>query len=535
MIPMRRLVAALAATTTLTLVAGCSTSPDGDGTSANGSQDDGGDRLEPASSEVIADADGTGIETSQRIFEESEAVVVAADTPADQERAANIAVAAGAPMLTVTGPDATAIDEEIDRLGADTVVTVGDTGTVAEGSETIDGTAPAGEDATAEETTGEAPADEAAPEAPVDGAAPAVDVAAIAALDAESAEGLDELDHAEHPLAMPTMFVTDQTSPASVATARAAGADVQHLAVADPRLTTESMQAVTDGEVLALGEAFGDQERFDKVIDLADNGELPGGGGLLFPGRRMIAYYGHPSGGALGVMGEQPPAEAVERVKAHIENYQPLEEQPVIPAFEIIVTVASEFPGEDGKFTNIGDPAEFVPYIDAITEAGGYAFLDLQPGQASFLEQAQVYEELLKRPNVGLALDPEWNLQPGEQPLQRVGHAEAAEINEVADWLAALVRDNDLPQKGLIVHQFQMQMLRDREQINTSHPELSFILHADGHGVPGQKLETWNAVREGLSPDWHMAWKNFIDEDNPTFTPEQTYDVEPRPWFVSYQ
>ena len=126
MIPMRRLVAALAATTTLTLVAGCSTSPDGDGTSANGSQDDGGDRLELASSEVIADADGTGIETSQRIFEESEAVVVAADTPADQERAANIAVAAGAPMLTVTGPDATAIDEEIDRLGADTVVTVGD-------------------------------------------------------------------------------------------------------------------------------------------------------------------------------------------------------------------------------------------------------------------------------------------------------------------------------------------------------------------------------------------------------------------------
>ena len=33
-----------------------------------------------------------------------------------------------------------------------------------------------------------------------------------------------------------------------------------------------------------------------------------------------------------------------------------------------------------------------------------------------------------------------------------------------------------------------------------------------------------------------MAWKNFFDEDFPTFTPEQTYrDVNPRPWFVSYQ
>jgi hypothetical protein len=32
-----------------------------------------------------------------------------------------------------------------------------------------------------------------------------------------------------------------------------------------------------------------------------------------------------------------------------------------------------------------------------------------------------------------------------------------------------------------------------------------------------------------------MAWKNFYDEDTPTFTPEQTMEVDPAPWFVSYQ
>jgi hypothetical protein len=33
-----------------------------------------------------------------------------------------------------------------------------------------------------------------------------------------------------------------------------------------------------------------------------------------------------------------------------------------------------------------------------------------------------------------------------------------------------------------------------------------------------------------------MGWKNFYDEDHPTFTPRQTYrDVRPAPWFVSYQ
>lgn len=493
---MRRLAAAIAMTTTLTLVAGCTTSAGENG-------EEGQSPLPMDSSEVLADADTVG-----RLFESADVVVVSGPAPAEQRRAAEIAVAAGAPLLA----DAALYSAEVDRLGATRIIAVGETGPLPEGPEII--TAPAGEN----------------PE-PVTVA----DIAALAPGDTAGLEGIEGVEPAEADYAMPPVLVTPETSVAAAATARAAGAELTVLDYPDPRLTSESMSLVTEQDVLALGEQFGDQARFDRAVELAANGELPGGGGLVFPGRRMIAFYGHPWGGDLGVMGEQPPAEAVARVEEHIKNYQALEELPVVPAFEIIVTVASEFPGEDGKYTNVGDPAEFTGYIDAITEAGGYAFLDLQPGQASFLEQAKVYEELLARPNVGLALDPEWNLQAGEQPLQRVGHAEAAEINEVADWLAQLVRDNDLPQKGLIVHQFQMQMLRDREQINTDHPELAFILHADGHGVAEEKFATWDAVRQGLDEDWFMAWKNFIDEDKPTFTPEQTYGIEPRPWFVSYQ
>jgi hypothetical protein len=32
-----------------------------------------------------------------------------------------------------------------------------------------------------------------------------------------------------------------------------------------------------------------------------------------------------------------------------------------------------------------------------------------------------------------------------------------------------------------------------------------------------------------------MAWKNFIDEDQPMLTPQQTMEIEPRPWIVSFQ
>jgi hypothetical protein len=87
-----------------------------------------------------------------------------------------------------------------------------------------------------------------------------------------------------------------------------------------------------------------------------------------------------------------------------------------------------------------------------------------------------------------------------------------------------------------MLHQFNLSMIRNREQLNVSHPELAVSLHADGHGTTGQKLDTWNVLRNGLQPEIWPGWKNFHDEDTPMLTPEQTFtQVSPKPWFVSYQ
>lgn len=446
--------------------------------------------------EVLADQDGTGVEVSRRLFDSSDAVVVASTRREDQLTAADVAASLGAPMLVRQPGAEAAVDEEIQRLGAERVVEVpGDDQAVADA-------------------------------APVASESAETDVAGIAGLD--PAHPVD--------LVLPPVLATPTTSLPAAATARAAGAQLQVLGTPDPRLTQESTRTVTEQDTIALGEQWGTTQDYAHLVQLANNGELPGGGGLVFPGRRMIALYGHPFAPELGVMGEQDPAAAAQMAKDYAAKYQPMEDQPVIPAFEIIVTVASEFPGEDGDYSNEAEVSDAAPWIDAITEAGGYAVLDLQPGQGNFLSQVQRYEELLKRPNVGLALDAEWKLNPGEQPLSRVGSATAAEINEVADWLAQLTRDNHLPQKAFVLHQFQVGMFPDRENISTAHPELAYVLHADGHGSAEQKFDTWNVLREGLDPKFFMAWKNFLDEDMPMFTPEQTYnEVQPRPWFVSYQ
>jgi hypothetical protein len=61
------------------------------------------------------------------------------------------------------------------------------------------------------------------------------------------------------------------------------------------------------------------------------------------------------------------------------------------------------------------------------------------------------------------------------------------------------------------------------------------VLHGDGNGEPGTKLATWRALTAQAPAGVHWGWKNFYDEDTPTFTPQQTLDVEPEPVFVSYQ
>ena len=263
--------------------------------------------------------------------------------------------------------------------------------------------------------------------------------------------------------------------------------------------------------------------------------ELIGGGTELFPDKRFIALYGHPTYPELGALGEQGPEEAVERAKDLAEYYEKHTDAEIIPSFEIIVTMASAAPGNDGNYSAVVDFDDLDPYIEAAEEHDVYVVLDLQPGHNDFLSQAKLFEDYLKEPNVGLALDPEWRLAPGQVHMQQIGSVDAAEINETTEWLAELTAEHELPQKMVILHQFQLAMIQNREEINTDHSELAIVLHADGHGTAEQKLDTWEALQRDLPDEIYMAWKNFYRQDNPMFSPKETFDVEPKPWFVSYQ
>ncbi|MDN3480452.1 hypothetical protein QMA10_00730 [Arthrobacter sp. APC 3897] len=489
------------------------------------------------------------------------AVVLGPGAPAAAGQASAAAVGLGVPLLVVEPGNEQQVAGELERLGAEAVVLYGApaAGWAAVAGDRVQVPGPADADGFQSLLSLDAVPAEAAPlvaavaamERDAELSVPGLEAAAPKETAASAAASADQQDNApvqQLPEYKPAgagtdamvLATEDPASAAAVATARAAGAEVRMVETADPRAdpaVIEDLRSRRDGGIYAAGNAFGGGENFAAHTDVALNApELPGGGQTVFPGRRMVALYGHPSGGSLGVLGEQGMGETITRAGETAAQYQPYSSEPVVPALEIITTVASSGPGADGDYSEETAAEDLLPWIEAAGEAGIYVVLDLQPGYSTFLNQALRYEELLKYPHVGLALDAEWRLAPGQRHLEQIGSVDAAEINEVSAWLADLTQENVLPQKLFMLHQFNLSMIRNRDQLNVSHSELAVSLHADGHGTPGQKLDTWNALRDGLQPEIWPGWKNFYDEDTPTLTPEQTFtQIEPMPWFISYQ
>ncbi len=333
---------------------------------------------------------------------------------------------------------------------------------------------------------------------------------------------------------------------AVLATVRAAGLPVLDVPAADPRATSSAVEALARAKpahVLALGAGFGPADRLAERVAAAATGvQLPGGGQLYFPqddaltGKRYVALYGSPGMPSLGVLGEQDVPATIARAQAHAEPYRALTADAVVPGVEIIATIASAGPGTDGNYSNERPVADLLPLVQAAGDAGLTVVLDLQPGRTDFLTQAKLYQPLLELPYVSLALDPEWRLEPNQVHLKQIGHVGIDEVNAVAAWLAQLVADRHLPQKMLILHQFMLRMITDRERLDMSHDELAMVIHVDGQGGQAAKVDTWNAIRQGAPAGIHWGWKNFYDEDTPAMLdPQSTYAIQPTPDLVTYQ
>lgn len=261
----------------------------------------------------------------------------------------------------------------------------------------------------------------------------------------------------------------------------------------------------------------------------------PNGGRELFPRYRLVAIYGTPNVPELGVLGQQDVGASIARVKTLARRYQPLTHEHILPTLEIITTVASAYPTDDGDYSYPVATATLQTWITAARKAGVYVVLDLQPGRASFTHQVRQFQDLLAQPNVGLALDPEWRLKPHELPLEQIGSVSIGEVNQTVRWLATLTRTHQLPQKLLLLHQFRLDSLPDRSALDVTHRELAYAIQMDGQGSQSAKLDTWHAIMTNPPKNVHFGWKNFYKMDVTLRSAQDTMKLQPQPWYVSYQ
>lgn len=455
--------------------------------------------LAKASADTVTVADASdaavrSVRVSKALFASAPGAVVARAGDADGIRdAATTAASAHVPVLLTTGNTSAAVARELDRLGADWYQ--------AEGDVSLD-------------------------------------------TDVEQRQAPDGGDAPESTRAsrQATVVVADASADAAaVATAKAAGARVVTMpkGVTDPAAAPDVVTALhkrAKHPTVLVGAAFDALPDPEWTVRAAEGGfQLRNGGQRPFDGHRYVALYGAPGAPALGVLGEQGPKQTVQRAEQVAKPYRAESDELVTPAMEVIATVAAGDAGADGDYSTELPVSTLEPYVDAAHEADMPVIIDLQPGRSDFLSQAKKYESLLKKPGVWLALDPEWRLTKDQVPLEQIGSVSASEVNEVSSWLAALVRDEGLPPKALVLHQFRLSMIQDRSALKT-HPELDMLVHVDGQGSQPDKQATWKALHQGAPEGLHWGWKNFYDEDTPMLTPSQTMsEVTPTPSLVTYQ
>jgi hypothetical protein len=230
----------------------------------------------------------------------------------------------------------------------------------------------------------------------------------------------------------------------------------------------------------------------EEASEAAAPAELPRGGRLVLPRHRVVAYYGAPQDPELGILGETSPEEAARKLADRAGQYA-RPGRPVLPALELISTLAQSAPGDDGMHRLRQSDATIRRHLRAARAVKALLVLDVQPGQADFFEEVRALEPYLSQPDVGLALDPEWSVPEGTQPGSVIGGMDAAVVNEVSAYLARIVRLRDLPQKLLIVHQFTDDMITNRDQL-ASTPEVALTVNMDGFGTAELKKGVYDRL-----------------------------------------
>ena len=303
------------------------------------------------------------------------------------------------------------------------------------------------------------------------------------------------------------------------------------------RLAAAAIFAALGASAFALGASMtgGDEDgeaAAPAAVRTPPPPQLPRGGRRLFPDHRVVAFYGAPQAAALGTLGIGTPAEAGRRLLRQARPYA-RKTRPILPAMELLATIANRDAGGDGLFMTRQSDATINRYLRAARRIRALLILDIQPGRADFLTEMRRLEPWLRQPDVGLALDPEWHVREGEVPGQVIGSVDAAVVDRVARELSAMVQAGRLPEKLLLVHQFTENMITDKARLR-ARAGVALTINVDGFGDRPNKIAKYDAFTSE-AVRFNDGFKLFYEEDTNLMQPRDVLALGPPPDVVVYE
>lgn len=261
--------------------------------------------------------------------------------------------------------------------------------------------------------------------------------------------------------------------------------------------------------------------------------------GAIFPFKRVIAYYGNLYTSGMGILGQKPSEDMLAKLQSEVEYWSKEDTTTAaIPALHYIAVTAQKSPGKGGKYrlrmpdVQIDKVLALSHSIDAIT------ILDVQIGHSSLQAEIPELEKYLSMPDVHLGIDPEWAMNTGHVPGKKIGSMNADDINFCIDYLADIVKKNNLPPKILVVHRFTKGMVTDYAKIKT-RPEVQIVMSMDGFGFPAKKVDSYRTAITN-EPVQFAGFKLFYKNDKQTppyrlMSAQEILGLHPRPIYIQYQ
>jgi hypothetical protein len=269
--------------------------------------------------------------------------------------------------------------------------------------------------------------------------------------------------------------------------------------------------------------------------------------GAILPFNRIVAYYGNLYSKRMGVLGEYPPNEMLEKLRGECKKWQAADPTiPVLPCLHYIAVTAQGAPGKDGKYRARMPFKQIDSVLHMAARINAIVFLDIQVGFSNVQTEVPLLEKYLSMPNVHLGIDPEFAMsKSGKKPGKVIGSLDASDANWCIEYLTKVARANNVPPKILMFHRFTKDMVTNARQIHPTS-DCQFVLDMDGWGPVSLKTDSYKSYVAGF-PIQFTGFKLFYKNDVGTpprgvhlpatklMTPAQVLAQKPAPIYIQYQ